>query len=301
MSGRSALPAALATLIALAACAPSAAQPSAAGESREQWVATCEDWADWDKPGPPFRIHGGTYYVGTCGISAVLIVDGESMVLIDSGTEAGAEHVLANIRALGFDPADVDLLLFSHEHFDHVGGMARLAAATGAELVVNRASRDVFATGRQDPGDPQFGMHEPMAPVQPLRVLGEGEDVVVGDLVLRPLATPGHTAGATSWHWRACDADRCLNLAYADSLSPVSSDTYRFSDHPAYVEAYRKGIARLAALECDIVLTPHPSASRLRDRLAGTVPLVDPAGCRAYAADVAARLDQRLREEAGAE
>jgi metallo-beta-lactamase class B len=84
---------------------------------------------------------------------------------------------------------------------------------------------------------------------------------------------------------------------YADSLTPVSSDTYRFSDHPAYVSAYRASIAKIASLDCDILLTPHPSASDMVDRLAGRAPLEDRNACRAYAAKVTKELDDRLAKE----
>jgi len=87
-------------------------------------------------------------------------------------------------------------------------------------------------------------------------------------------------------------------IVYADSLNPISSDGYRFSDRPAYLEAFRAGIAKVAKAPCDIVLAPHPSAASMRDRLIGTKPLVDRGGCRAYAADVTGKLDKRLADEA---
>jgi metallo-beta-lactamase class B len=104
-------------------------------ESGPKWAAACKDWDEWDKPAPPVRIHANTYLVGTCGISAILITGDDGHVLIDSGTEAGAELVAANIRQLGFKLGDIRYLLISHEHIDHVGGIARLQQLTGATLV----------------------------------------------------------------------------------------------------------------------------------------------------------------------
>jgi metallo-beta-lactamase class B len=90
----------------------------------------------------------------------------------------------------------------------------------------------------------------------------------------------------------------CRTIVYADSLTPVSRDDYRFSDHPAYLAAYRASIARIAASPCEILLTPHPSASGMRDRLALGKPLLDPDGCKTYAAALTKQLDQRLAKEA---
>jgi len=89
-------------------------------------------------------------------------------------------------------------------------------------------------------------------------------------------------------------------MVYADSLSPVSRGDYRFSDHPPYLAAFRASIAKVAGLRCEILLTPHPSASNLKDRMVGRAPLFDPAGCKDYAARLTQALDARLAKEAAA-
>src|SRR5215218_6215381 len=100
-----------------------------------EFDAICDDNDDWDKPAPPVRIHANTYLVGTCGISAILITGTAGHILIDAGTEAGADLIADNIKRLGFRLKDVRYLLHSHEHLDHVGGMARLQQLTGAQLI----------------------------------------------------------------------------------------------------------------------------------------------------------------------
>jgi metallo-beta-lactamase class B len=262
-----------------------------------EFAATCKEFDEWDKPGPPVRIHGDTYLVGTCGISSMLITGSDGHVLIDSGTEAGSELVAANIRSLGFKLEDVKYLLHSHEHIDHVGGIARLQQLTGAQLVASKAAAAVFQSGTAGKGDPQAGMHPPFAAARVDRVIDDGEAVRLGNLLITAIATPGHTPGALSWHWGACDGGVCRRIVYADSLSPISRDGYRFSDQPAYVAAFRGGLAKLAALDCDILLTPHPSASDMIKRMAGKAPLTNPGGCRDYAAAIGKRLDERLATE----
>jgi metallo-beta-lactamase class B len=272
------------------------AMPNLAPAAAE-WVATCEDCDEWDRPGPPFQIHGDTYYVGTCGIAAILIAGQEGHILIDGGTEAGAEVIARNIAALGFNVADLRLLLHSHEHFDHVAGLAELQRLSGAELVASVAAAPVLATGRDAASDPQAGMHPPFPAARIGRTIEDGETLTVGDLRVTAIATPGHTAGALSWQWESCTEAGCETIVYADSLSPVSAEDYAFSDHPDYLAAYRAGLDRLAAADCTLLLTPHPSASGLRDRLTHGR-LTDDDSCRAYAAGISLRLDQRLAKEA---
>ncbi len=261
--------------------------------------AACDDNDEWDKPAPPVRIHGNTYLVGTCGIAAILVTGTNGHILIDSGTEKGADLVAANIRLLGFRLQDVKYLLHSHEHIDHVGGMARLQQLTGAQLVASPAAAAVFQTGAAGPSDPQAGMHPPFRAARVDRVIEDGDTVRLGNLVLTAIATPGHTPGALSWHWGSCDGGVCPRIVYADSLSPISRDGYRFSDHPDYLKAYRASIAKLRAVPCDIVLTPHPSASAMIDRMAGRAPIRNGNGCHEYAGAVAKRLDERLVKEVG--
>jgi metallo-beta-lactamase class B len=284
----------------LAAAAPAPPPQALATEAQASWARQCKDWDDWDKAGPPYLIHGQTYYVGTCGIAAILIVGPDGHTLIDSGTDAGAKVVAANIRKLGFKPADVNTLLMTHEHHDHVGGMARLQKLTGAHLVASPRAAPVLDSGIADPDDPQAMEHArfPGAHVTDVLNLKDGEARILGATELRAMATPGHTPGATSWQWKSCETeDRCLTIVYADSLTPVSSDGYRFSDHPGYLAAFRASLAKIASLDCDILLSPHPSASGMRDRLLkGT--LVDPQGCRAYAAKLSKQLEERLAKEA---
>jgi metallo-beta-lactamase class B len=259
--------------------------------------AACDDNDDWNEPAPPVRIHGNTYLVGTCGISAILITGMDGHVLIDSGTEKGADLVAANIRRLGFRLQDVKYLLHSHEHIDHVGGMARLQQLTGARLLSSPAAAAVFGTGAPGPGDPQAGMHPPFRAARVDGTIDDGGTVRLGNLALTAVATPGHTPGALSWHWGSCDGAVCRRIVYADSLSPLSRDDYRFSDHPDYLQAYRAGIAKVRALPCDIVLTPHPSASAMIGRMAGRAPLAGENGCRDYADSVDKRLDERIARE----
>ena len=297
MFGRLAL--AMLLLGGCATPAPPAALPERSVGQRA-WAAACEDFDEWDKPGPPFRIYGRTYYVGTCGISALLIARDDGLVVIDSGTDRGADTVLANIRALGFDPREVRWLLTSHEHFDHVGGMARLQAATGATVVASAPAAAVLRTGRTAPDDPQAGSEHPaFTPVAgPMRVVENEQALRLGPLAIHPLFTPGHTQGALSWAWRECEGTACQELVYVDSLNPISADGYRFSDNPELVSAFRAGIAKIATRPCDIAIAPHPGSADLRRRLSGGT-LRDPDGCRNYAATVSRRLERRLAEETG--
>ncbi len=275
-------------------------QPRAPIESAGPLFAyRCKDWDDYDKPAPPVRIFGNTYLVGTCGISSILITDPAGDILIDGGTDVDADLIAANIRKLGFQLTDVKYLLNSHEHFDHAGGLSKLQRMTGAQLIASAAAAPVLGSGQASQDDPQYGLNPTFPAAHVDRIVHDGEQVRIGNVVVKAVATPGHTPGALTWHWGSCQDGVCRQIVYADSLTPVSSKTYRFSDHPAYLAAYRASIARLAALPCDILLTPHPSASGMVDRLR-RAQIESPDACRDYAAGLTKKLDERLAKEAAA-
>lgn len=285
------------------ACPLSLLSAWAHADERVAGATACSADAGWDDPATPLRLHGNTWFVGTCGISALLITSPQGHVLIDSGTAEGGRQVLANLRALGFRPQDVRAIVISHEHFDHVGGLADLQRATGAPVLAREPAATALRRGANDRSDPQFGQLKPFAPIANVRTIGDEETVTVGPLSLQSIPTPGHTPGAASWTWRACDGDDCRQFVYADSLSAFSDDRYRFGDdqaHPGYVAAFRQALDRVAALECDILVTPHPSASRLWSRIGpgASEPLANTAACREYARSARERLDKRLAEEA---
>jgi metallo-beta-lactamase class B len=92
-------------------------------------------------------------------------------------------------------------------------------------------------------------------------------------------------------------------MVYADSLNAMSAPAFRFSDHPRYLAGFRRSIATVAALPCDILLTPHPDVSEFWRRshggksAAGGTSLIDRDGCRRYAAAAAKALRARLAQE----
>jgi metallo-beta-lactamase class B len=265
--------------------------------SQNKWAEACTTWDDWDKPGPPFRIYGNSYYVGTCGISAILITSNDGHVLIDGGTEAGADIIAENIKSLGFSMNDVRFLLHSHEHFDHVAGLAKLQELSSAKLFASPEAAPVLQSGIASKHDPQAGMHEKFPPSNVGEIIKVGQSLTLGNLTFLPIATPGHTQGALSWQWQSCENTECVIIVYADSLSPISHDSYLFSEHPQYVDDYKIGIRNLSLLECEILLTPHPSASKMRKNLLSPEGLFDKNSCKNYAESISNRLNKRLENE----
>ena len=269
----------------------------------EPATPTCSAGAKWTEPAPPLKIHGSTWFVGTCGLSSILVTSDQGHVLIDGDVEEAAPLIEANIRKLGFRVEDVRYILNSHEHYDHAGGIAQLQHDSGAIVMARAPAAAAFARGRGDRSDPQFLIIKPFPKVTNVRVIGDGEAVRLGALALTARATPGHTPGSTTWTWQSCEDAKCVQIVYADSLSPISDDVYRYSDPRSLGTAFHRSIDKVGKLPCDILLTPHPDASDLWRRLGPTAsaPLIDANACKVYASKSLDALEMRLgRERASA-
>jgi metallo-beta-lactamase class B len=273
-------------------------------DSRSQGAAlaqACEGRDGWSDPAPPAHVFANVYMVGTCGITALLITTRDGHFLIDGATAEAADGIADNIRKLGFDPKDIRVLLITHEHLDHAGGMSRLKQITQSDLAVRQPAAAVMVTGLPQSDDPQHGLHAPFPTVQADMLIADGDIFQIGETDLKAIATPGHSPGGTSYTWNSCEGKTCRTFVYADSLNAVSADDYRFSDHPDYVATLRSSMAKIEALkDCDIMISPHPFQSDFFDRLAGEKPLIDPAMCKKYVSAARKRLDDRLAKEAEA-
>jgi len=242
---------------------------------------------EWSEPSPPHVIYGNTYQVGTKGLSSILITSPQGHILIDGTWTGNAPLIEANIRKLGFRVEDIKLILNSHAHHDHAGAIGQLAKDSGATVRATAAGAKAMRLGGKDPDDPQYEADSKDAyPVFPVTGdIVDGSVVTVGPLKLTAHITPGHTPGGTAWAWDACKGNACKHIAYVDSLFAFSSATYRYTDHPAFVSEYRKTFDRVAALPCDILVTPHPEQGEGKT-------------CATYAQSGRDRLEEKLKDEA---
>lgn len=260
----------------------------------------------WNGPQQPFAVFGNTYYVGTHGLSSVLITSPQGHILIDGGSPESAPMIAQHIRQLGFKLEDIKLILNSHDHVDHAGGIGELQRLSGAAVLASAQGERVLRSGQPSKGDPQYGSLSPMTPVANTRAVADGEVVRLGPLAVTARYTPGHTQGGVSWTWRASENGNSAAMVYADSLNAMANKPFRYSDSPTYPAALadiRKSIATVAALDCDILISAHPEFSGLWERLAkqaksGNAAFIDRQACRNYAAAGAERLNQTLAEEA---
>lgn len=249
--------------------------------------AACDEWNARKEAS---RVFGNTYDVGTAGLGSVLITSTKGHILLDAGLPESAPLIDANLRHRGFHTKDIRLIVNSHAHYDHAGGIAAFQRASGATVAASAAGARALERGEPTPDDPQYGFgpeNGRFPAVKNVRVVADGDVLRVGDLAITAHLTPGHTPGSTTWNWRTCEGTTCKDIVYADSLNPVSAPAFRFTGdatHPRRIEEFRRSIAKVAALPCDVLLVVHPFMGKGKT-------------CRTYAETAAGRLDARIKEE----
>ena len=293
--------AALACAVLVAATSPTAATSAEPVLPPSRAYQTPDSWR---QPVTPFRIADRTWYIGTDGLSALLVKTDAGAVLIDGGMPQAADMLLQRMGELGIAPGDLKLILHSHAHADHAGPLAAVQRATGARVLSNAESAALLARGGSNDLHFGDGMLFPVPRVD--RLLMDGEVVELGGMRFTVHFTPAHTPGSMSWSWDDTTEDTStdqrngtpLRIAYVDSLSAPDYKLVANPRYPRIVDDYRRGFAAVRAMPCDLLLTPHPGASGWAPS-STAAPHRSPMTCRAYADGAERALDAQLKKQRG--
>lgn len=249
----------------------------------------------------PYQAFDNVYYVGICWVSAWLITSPNGHVLIDTLYGPYTDRLLANISALGLDPQDIRLVVVTHGHFDHAGGLVRLK-----EVLVPGTRFAMTAGGWAEALEDSAAKRPfPWPMIQPDMVLVDGQTMTGGDVAIQAFETPGHTMGTGSYAYDVRDGDRTYR---AFTVGGLGLNAIR---GPEQVEAYIASVERIRQLTeaagdpIQLHLTTHgfstglPEASAgLKNRSAGAPhPLVDLDGFRKQLDALQGRAESRLAIE----
>jgi metallo-beta-lactamase class B len=260
---------------------------------------------NWNKPTEPFHVIDNVWYVGTEGLSAFLFTTPEGHILLDGATPEGAAMIEANIVKLGFKLSDVKILLNSHAHFDHSGGLAKLKQDTGAQLAAMEGDVSALEGGFYLGSEDSKTMGAP--PVKVDRVLKDGDTVKVGDFTLTAHLTPGHSRGCTSWGATLGEGGKWYEALVFCSATVAANRITPPLQYEGIVEDYRKTFVKTKEMKVDIPLAPHPEFFQLLQKSAkakadpkGTNPFIDPGAFQALMSRLESDFERTLKERSAA-
>jgi glyoxylase-like metal-dependent hydrolase (beta-lactamase superfamily II) len=179
----------------------------------------------------------------------------DGLALIDAGLGLAANKVLRQLQVSGRSPSDVKRILITHAHPDHIGGLAQLQAATGAQVIAHSVEwplllRQVSALA-----------HDPAARCE----AQDGETLPEVLNGLHAILTPGHTLGHVCF-WQP---DRRLVFC-GDVMMRLPRLRLPFAAFTVDMNENKRSIKKIAELNADVVCFGHgqplmrDAASQLR-------------------------------------
>jgi metallo-beta-lactamase class B len=224
-----------------------------------------------DRQFPPHQIVDNIYYVGTESLGSFLITTDAGHILVNSDFERTVPTIKDSVEQLGFDFEDIEIIIGSHEHGDHMQGDALAKELSGAEVIVT--AEQVLGLAHMRPG----GKPHPID-----QVIIDGDQITLGAETLTAHLTPGHSDGCTSWELEVEEAGQTYKVVIICSVGVNPNyQLWNNPDRPGIVEQYRASYATLRELAADIPLGSHPSMYNIAEKYPligqGPNPFIDPA------------------------
>ena len=228
---------------------PGVARPVQGNRTAPPGVPARESWH-----AEPAKVFDNFYFVGMTEFSAWAVTTSEGIIVIDPLFDYSVEdEVVEGLRKLGLDPADIEYVLVSHGHLDHVGGAKLLQERFGARVLLTAADWDLLE--RDNP---------PWKPRRDMEIT-DGMKLTLGDTTLTMYHTPGHTNGTVSTLIPLRDgATRHVGALWGGTLFNFGPDAARFR---SYAESAAKFRDIAAAAGADVLLSNHTDYDGTKQKL----------------------------------
>lgn len=252
--------------------------PQALAQNSKCW--TDEEILRWNpnpsrehqlEPWPAHQIIDNVYYVGTRNLASFLVTTEEGHVLINTNDPETLPLIRESVEDLGYKWSDVEIILGSHAHADHMSGNALAKAQTGAEVIAMR--QDVPLLQEMMEGGSQ--------PVD--RVIDHGDTVSLGGETLTAYLAPGHSPGTTTWTMKAEEDGKTYDVVF---LGGATATPRTDVTDPEIQRQFQQAFVVQRGLPCDVFLGPHAPIHQMEQKYAqlqageGGNPFIDPQGCQ---------------------
>ncbi len=217
----------------------------------------------WDIAQAPFRIAPHVWYVsGNSYVSCYLLDTGEGLILIDT-FEIRALYLLTEaIRDAGYNPKDIKMILLSHGHQDHCGGLRALQEMTGAKVYMSREDYEIKKTY------PERVLFHYAPDFEPDEFYADEKPIALGRFTIRTKLCPGHTPGTTTFFFDDMDEDgrtyHCGMHGGAGTAPFLTSAYLRENGYPLTLkQRFVDDCREMAEWDIDICLTSHHNQTNL--------------------------------------
>ena len=252
----------------------------------------------------PFKMFGNLYFIGSRAVSVHLIDTGEGLILIDTGYPDMRQQILQSMRTLGFDPADIRILLHSHGHYDHIGSTMHFKALSGAKTYISRIDNEIVNGSRPLSWAEELG-HDPLPSFSCDVLLEDGDVIALGNTRITCRLAPGHTEGTMCFFFEIEEDGRRCTAAMHGGVGTNSMEAWFLNKYGLPFELreiFRRDLREFAKVPVDIVLGNHPDQSDTEGKLARILggekdACIDPAEWPRFMKACEERLDRMIASE----
>jgi len=210
------------------------------------------------------EIISGIYLIGGPNVTlaedaAIYLIDfSDELVLIDAGAGRSFAQIVRNTEMLGLNPARITHLILTHCHIDHIGSAPFFRKQYGTKIVIHELDAPPVETG--DAIRTAANWYDTTFPPTRIdrKLMGKEEILAFGSEQLHCLHTPGHTPGSISLY---LDRDGKRIMFGQDIHGPFNK---AFGSD---IEAWKKSMHSLLALEADILCEGHFGIFQPKDRV----------------------------------
>lgn len=234
--------------------------------------ALCE--RPWTLSMKPFQVSPRTWYVsGQTWVGCYIIDTGAGLILLDTAIPESLYMLVDSIYRLGYQMSDIKMILISHAHFDHMGAAAAMKELTGAFVYLSKEDEKFIRECPEETYIPDSGSH--IQKFEADRYYDDDNPIVLGDISIKTMLTPGHTIGCTSFIWEeknpANEEIYTIAMHGGVGANTMNDQYYATSKYltPDLRERFFEDGEKLEKMHVDIALPSHPNQIVITDR-AGT-------------------------------
>ncbi len=210
----------------------------------------------------PVKLFDNLYAVGNSEATVHALVTSQGIVLIDSGYADRVEsEVVAGLKKVGLDPANVKYVLVGHGHGDHFGGSSYFQEKYGAKVGLTAADWDLMY-----PANPPANAANQVKPKRDL-VLAEGQPVTLGDTTVNIISIPGHTPGSIAFIFPVREGRR-RHVAGLFGGTILTSDRITTPGLQTYVQSIAHYLDAAKKAKVDVEVQNHALFDMTPERIA---------------------------------